>query len=518
MNKFNAFKIAIFFGILASIYSIWGMKSYALADPVYDLSPDAFNILEGGLQDNYNVGFGFSPEMFAYGFDQIYNDISWKIYNSTGFDLDEVGNPWYLTDKLGTAFRNRGGITDPYQQTATFLALGMSAEMALQQGYQIVSNNIANIPTYGRAIKNWFLGKVDDVTGMVTETTGKVISFVDDVFINSMVGTFDNAVENNDIVNMSNSPVYYSYAYDTKVNDSHYYLSFEKPVILFTGRSTSRGDVLFACYPKGEDIIGNGFVVNTSSGSRTDFSSFRYNTYYGSGDIVAFDGTVYYYAALVGVFDVIQSSVIYSQPLSSLSDVKAYLEGYNYDKPRAYDYSPTTSSGTPFNIGDILRLLLNNYITSDQSKQIIEVIHEFPTIPQEIVNPDTGTAETVPQIQPTDDQIADLKELVEQIVEDNKVLIEELGLPEPDPVLDPDPIPEPDPEPSPDYSPQGTEVPEGFPIPIFTPLISSLQLPFQFSSIFEPIFHTFGGFYGLFNMWLFLPSLLVILILIWALK
>lgn len=516
MNKINTLKIAIFFGVLASIYSIWGIKSYALAEPTYDMSTDAWNVLngQGGVTDNM-FEFGASPEISAYLFDKVYNDIYWKVYDSTGKYLDDY-DPIDVIGKGLVDEWQHGALLDKWSTSPlVFNSLvyqtGVAVEDAVNRGITLFKNTASEA---GNSIKSWFAGIKDDVTGKITETTGKAIFLYNEAFRDTFINTVSSAVENGDISNLSNQQIFYTDHLSVGGTNYYYDLYFPDNFYFYTGGIRMGQNIYNAVYlvaPHGVfstsvnyNIYGN-VVANSNGEKRTVNYIIPYSVFSFTLD----DGSVYdYFYFQEGAF---ASYVLSNSDFSSLDQVKAFLKsqsGGSY----AYNYSPNTSGGLPYSVLDILNNLLGKYITSDQTKEIVKVIHDFPTVPQEVVNPNTGTNETIPQITPSDEQLQELIDLVNDIISDNEGLAEELGDSEPSPE------PEPDPDPAPVYPPQGTEVPEGFPIPIFTPLINSLQLPFQFSSIFEPIFHIFGGFFGLFNMWLFLPSLLVILILIWALK
>lgn len=513
------FKVIIF-SVIILILGFLGFytNSYCLAQPDYILDSNSFGILKGGaFEEQYEYGFG-SPELFVFGVDKALNKINTQLYNKYGWDLETIA--WDLEDAIldGEDPENSNAFISTMIGDNLFNWASLKAS-----GYALLSAPMTQAAVTNVA-KQYILGKVDQSTGEISDVYDNAITYVDDNFFNYYQSTVDDMILSDDIIVLSNTQLpYYGNnlhynsiyrndfaGYKQVVADYDFYL-----YTVYTTLNGYSGYQVWAVLPYSEFVE----AINTAYQWRFNGNIYTYSTthtltstanyitlgYTNSTKPYTFtiNGVIYAYGPLAT--SNARNGYFSEFDMGSLQNVQDLIETLS-ESAYAYSVQPDIVE----DMQETLDQLKGHWVDSSDMARINEFIGDLP------VSPDVpmGAVDYLPFIGASEADLAELQDLIDDILARSQAYDDVLG----DPEVNPDPNPNPDPEPVPDSPNQGIDIPPNFPVGVVDSLLSALDTPFHFAEIFEPIFYVFGFFTQIYGLWLFAPVILIGALLIWSLK
>lgn len=518
------FKVIIF-SVIISILGFLGFytNSYCEALPDFILDPNSFEVLNGGAFSNqyqYGLTNDVGQMAFVYGVDAALQQINTDLYNKYGWDLEDAA--WAIEDEL-LENAGTGQSADTFVQNMSDGAV-LSWVAANSENIRLFSSWLVNpIGAGTRQLKQYIMGKVNQDNEIV-DVYDNTITYVDDDFFDVYQSTYDSLVLSDDIIVLSDSqlPYYgknlqYNAIYRNNFNGFKQVVA-DYDLFLYTEYVTVNGYsgyTVYAVIPYSQYVES----VNTGYQWRFNGNIYTYNTTH------TLTSTANYitlgYTNSIRPYTFVINGVTYAYgPLStsnaqngnfsqfdmgSLQNVKDMIEALS-DSAYSYIVEPTVAE----EMQDTLNLLKGHWVDSSDMARINEFIGDLPVSP-ELPN---GAVDYLPFIGASESDLAELQELVEDILARSQAYDDVLG--DPDPTPEPEPEPEPDPDPVVDYT--GTIVPDNFPTGITEPILDLFDFNFNLFSFFEPLFYIFGTFSGIFALWSFVPLVIIILVVIWALK
>ena len=501
------FTISFLF-IFGSILSLCG---YCEALP--ELVPDSngFSVIEGSGLQYYDWSMPITEMYFMnnpFVIDDVYDSMDSWLKNNTGYDIEHS----YQMGIDGTVLVDGGGFD---VATANWLADRFSrgtltATQIASNGYRIFSHSAQQ---WGANAKEWFLGKIDSVSGKITNVTNNVVTKITAEGLVNYQSMLNNQLSSGTLNDLSsgNSFKSKSFALNYNMNTSYYdyfkctaNFQFSDSIIFYSGSSISNYNryTLYVLVPKSildfsssnPKLNCNGVFVYSSTPSPVAYCEVINPT------TVTVNNIDYCYGYLVacnsngGWISRVDSDIPFGDLNQALS-----LIGSNGSIANGLQISSSSQSL----LNDLLSQLVGKYVDNNILSQINDIIKTSPIVIQTVDN------KAIPVAEPSSSQLDDIEDLIQQAI-DNSLLYESLLSPYDEP------IPEPEPEPVPNN--QGTEVPEDFSTDIYVPIVDSIDSTFSFISIFEPLFYLFSFSTGLLALWFVVPFVLLFLVLFRMLK
>lgn len=518
-NIFNYIVIGIL-AVITSLY-VFCTVSYASALPTDPLAldPSELTVLEGGNGAfNAYIPSNYNPDIYAFGFDMILNDINNDLYNKYGWDLQDAS--WYIEDINQENIQYYDSITSEITG-----GLYQTYQEALNAGYMFFTRSVPFAWNYAQnQAKTMIMGKISEGTNKIVNVfNSSVLPFTQD-YMDNFVDLFEQLEGEEVIENISENSLLYGNSFnlnattDIGTYPKQCVFSLDKKMFLYGGRQfngSSSGDnkvYWMRCVipaegvnPRNIPASGVFLLPDGTSHAVTQLSLYSYNT-------VTVNGINYY------------EGLLYVNGYYCLSDfqypvvgtVESMIENlFQGGKPYVYNW------GADSRLREIIGRLNGNYVTSNDLKDIKDIMEQVPIAPKFYPNPSpNGSPALGAEPSPPSDFWDVLDGKVDEILQ-NSVFINPVLPTLPDSSTNPNPNPDPDPNPNPDPDseelPTGIGVPEDFPTDIFDPFTDVLKMPFSLLSVFEPIFYMFNHTL-LFPLWLLVPCFIVICFIIWALK
>lgn len=510
----------IVIGVLAVLTSLYVFcsVSYASAlpsDPL-GLDPSELTVLEGGNGAfNAYIPSNYNPDIYAFGFDMILNDINNKMYETYGWDLEDAA--WYVEDINqeniqyydSITAEMTGGLYNTYQE-------------ALNAGYMFFTRSVPFAWNYAQdQAKTMIMGKIQEGTNKIVNVfNSSVLPFTQD-YMDNFVDIFEQLEGEDVIENISEHSFLFGNSFNLQASNinpnytTQAVFSCDKKMFLYGGSNfTSNGQKVYwlRAVMKSDGINPSNIpasgvlVLGSGSSYAINQLSLESRTYY------TVNGEQYISGLLrVGGYYALSD---FNYPI--VGTVESTIENLFYSgKPLVYNW------GADSRLREIIGRLNGNYVTSNDLKEIKNIMEQVPISPKYYPNPEpNGSPALGAEPAPPSDFWDVLDGKIDEILE-NSVFINPVLPTLPDSSTEPNPNPDsnpnPDPEPSPSDYPTGIGIPENFPTDIFDPFTDILKLPFSFLSVFEPIFYMFNHAL-LFPLWLLVPCFIVICFIIWALK
>ena len=477
-------------------FCIFGISSFG-ASAYLTLGSGASQSLSSGLSSIFDLSsISASPDPlgFSIGLSRIYDNLDQYLYQNYDYDLtgtlndtlegknELLNSNMNISAEVADSFVSKlsGGIYSGVQQLT-------GAGYALYRG---ITNGLS------QAKDTFFLGKAQD--GVITETLGGALTYVDDNTLSMYESALSNAISNNSLIDYTDTKSYFNSKFQFRNGDYLYNIVYPQNVMLYCGEYNH---YVYCLAPASSFDIGSfsGNRVNVTNGSIDQISNTSItsdNGYISIGDVN------YLYGRLLSSVGYIESSSIFQ----TRSEAVAYINTYNpYHVVSSGVYS--LSPGIEAILQQLLGELKGHYVSTSDLEALVDSLSNNGVITNDDVVID-GVTENVPVIDWTQDYIDTLQGIIEGILENSAVY---------DDVISDSNADTPDPGPDP-YDNTGTRVPDGLP-GIFSPIIETIQVPFSVVSMFEPIFYIFtGGLSSLFSIWILFPLFILVLLVIWALK
>lgn len=482
-------------------FCVFGISSFG-ASASLTLGSGASQSLSSGLSSIFDLSsISASPDPLgiSIGLSRIYDNLDQYLYQNYDYDLTGTLNDT-LEGKNELLNSNMNISADVADSFVSKLSGGIYSGVQQLTGagyalYKGITNGLS------QAKDTFFLGKAQD--GVITETLGGALTYVDDNTLSMYEGALKNSISNNLLQEFSKEN---SFLYGR--NFHFVYGSWENYTIQF-GENVAIGSL----YQSGNGYWSVGIC-----------SKYTYNEHIPcSGVVVSGRSHIIDYAFLrnSNVFTVtLGNDIYYGQDLGlHCTDGTTY---YPYDSYRYGDLSKDMAiAGTSAlsgvyslspDIEAILQQLLGelkgHYVSTSDLEALVDSLSNNGVITNDDVVID-GVTENVPVIDWSQDYIDTLQGIIEGILENSAVY---------DDVISDSNSVTPDPDPGTEYNNQGITIPPGFDNGLFSNTFSVFNLPFNFFSIFEPIFYSFGSFAMMFGLFQFIPFALIVLVLIWVLK
>lgn len=376
-------------------------------------------------------------------------------------------------------------------------------------GQSLFARTLTN-SIYGNT-KAFVLGVKDNLSDTIQTASNKAVFWWNRTFSNSLNNAKQALEQVGEIVNLSNTPnavtdkinwTYSSINYDIQCLDKSYNPA---QIIIYQYRSGEAGAFIPADYVySGSDRMG---AVGTT---KINGSEFNIDSIYTDGAVTQIiRGRTYYYGKLYQHWDGGGNSIALNDGYSDYQSTLQFLQNYDpyaNNGNIAYDYAQETISGTSVDIMQLLSRLEGHWIDTDSASRVRDILDGG------IVIPDTQTGTSTWTL--TDELVAELTDVIDDILDQSRTLEDELGVIADSGTADPN-----DPSDDQDYFDTGIKVPDDFPDSSFDTVNDIISSPLQFFSIFEPIFMIFGAnTLMIFSLWLFVPCVIIIAFIIWALK
>lgn len=503
--KIIILKILITCSVCISAFVFVYKNGFCLADPV--LSESALEVLQGGQNSGLGAmnyyglnAQGYDPySLFIIGAGgHMLTDASQRLEQSTGYSLDDMG--FMVNDMVETASWNEGtadGMINRLTKGA-YQSLGS----AVQNGVNFLASKVM---VGGMAAKMFLTGAIDSATNTISSVFGNnaYIKLTDE-FIDNMHNIGQALVSDGDIADLSTvtSAVYGSrfslnFNFDNGFTQHSYtyVLNFNKDVILYNNQNNGQINV---CY-KGTSPTLTGVIIE--DGNAYQISSIRFF----NGGSFRNNGIEYIYQPIGAntvqgyYYDIFGNGIMGGDRDACIAILNALNGDYRYL------YSNSTNMQTLFD------LLKNKWVTTDDLAQINTKLNELTRGNIDIDGNNLAVIDT----DTLNDKYMELYNLIQTILQNNSFLNNDTNFDTENSELT-DPIPEPDPEPVENIN-QGIDIPTGFDNSLLNPFVDIIKTPFKFFTIFSPVFAIFGS-NPLLSLWLFFPSFLIIMIIIWCLK
>lgn len=490
MNKI-IFYIVIGFIVFVACFHIVFCDSHATDLPV-GFSQSAINSLNSYTNPT-EYTFGNSPEQFVFGVNKAIDEINLYLYQNYGYDLEDLSIDVYddLTDPTTVSDHVIHKITGEDYDTSSAAAAGFKLfSYAYINGLQDLGSNV----------KTYVLGKWDEVTNTVTDIYDNVVAYIDDNFFSAFSSVTSG-------INSGQSPF-------LDISDTNLYFYKTQTCLYynnFTASQTYQGRLIYQCdipiftYKVSNSIhfvVPSSLIIDryTCNIKVTDISSngqiiSSYNTIW--PDIVStfLINNVLYYD--IRDYSNLSKDTQYDFEYSSLAEIQSFIstyDPYNFDNAITYDYTEQSKTA----IQELLDQLKGHYVTVDDLASLIDTLEgEAVVKPIPVTDDETGEATLIPELDLSDETLARLQDIIDNILAD---------------AIDfdtyfPEPTPTPTPDPGPDYT-----IPDGI-WPSFIPDL----LPEDMFSMFRPIFDIVGTDYSMYSLWILIPSILIFILAVYIL-
>lgn len=441
----------------------------------------------------------------------LYDQINNQLYNSFGYDIEDA--LWtmednftdYATGRAENPINNGLLSADTTNWMASKMVQGIyTADAFVDAGYKYFSNSCEQ---WGENVKNFVVGKVDEVSGAITDVSSTVIQKITDDGILNLSNIQNNLVSNNQILDLSVGDIFYgrSFALDvfkpdgTSIGQLNINFPFDVGLFIESNSSLDNGlSYIRFIYPEGlglgNPLFASGVIV--SNGNATQFSRIFSTSSYSNYSWNGYQWYAYRFNTS-NTGSAYNSLCVRSSDVPTIDAISSLFNSSFMGADTSYIYAYDNSSALA--LQSQLDRLLGHWVDSLTIGNIQDLLNGGI-----VINVD-GT----PSIAFTDEQIAELTDIIDGAIADSINYDDVFGTyyddAIDDPVIPDPPINDPD-------------IYDEIDVPI-TPIDtigSALTVPYMFSSIFEPIFLAFGG--GLFSLWLFVPTLIVFVAIIWAMK
>lgn len=511
MKKYNKFKKSIiaFTGIIYTIISVFSCNFFSNANALPVLDTSSWTVLDGGaMQDYYD--FGMSPEFLVFGIDKAIENINLKLYNQYGWDLETVSwdiesyNEQISAEQDSMVLKLSNNVYQSYQD-------------ALADGYALFNYQLPffvnNTFNQGKQV---ILGKLDVVHNTITDVFNNSIVPITTTFFDSLQGIANDMITDNEVKDLSETNVIYSSSFDGRYQDQYgttylVHIELDRPVFFYNYGSANYGSIIVGGLTFGvsNPQIVSGYEVNTSNGNTLimrdnrnaipTFYTINTDPKYGYGQFR---------------FDFVGSSktglLLTMDTLPSFNDTVTFFNDFNN---LSYLYSFQNNQM----LKEILDELKNHYVTTNDLKEIKDLLHTIPIAPTFTPNP-APNGSPLPQAVPTppSDFWDLLQDKIDSILADSieyEPVLPPLQETNPNPDPDPNPNPNPDPDPDEPENPLPDTPPE-LPEYIFPPMFTDI-FDIQGLDIFKPIFDIVGLNYSMYNLWIIIPAILIFVLIVY---
>lgn len=483
MRYFNKIIVYIIITILVVGTSLQFafQKAFATdATGTFIFDPESASIFNDSFNSTYNEYM--SPELWVFGIDQMYNDINSALYDKYGWDIETI--PW---EQLNT------DPTTLHYSALNYRIIGTDWEDTLHENAYVWLKGALPIAKQGvQDAWGYIVGHIDSVTGKITNLWDNLVLPFTPSLRDHIIDTIEETLEENDVINLSDTKCF---LYGTnfvlqqqfgsqwiKVN-----YSFDKPVYIFI--PSDEPNNIYPFYST-YDTVTLTAVKTTNGDHSTTVLNFTGDTWlkHCTSQVIVLN----YWCKLLNDFNTTMTRSEFLNWIDAHADAHTGTFTYRWGASQA--------------LQSALDRLLGQYVTTKDLTDIIDVLDDsyVAPIPQE---QDGVITDSLPLLIPEDDVIDDIDDIIDDIIawnEEIEDIVEDVPV---DDVID-DPIPVPEPDPIIPDSP--IELPEWI-VPSVIPDI----FDFKGLDIFKPIFDIVGLNYSMYNTWILIPTICILVLILY---
>lgn len=504
MDKLKFALLNICVPVAVSVFVFIGIYTNGFCSAMENItaSSSAFEVIQGGANKGNGFYYSLTPEMYGTLGPLAIDELNAELYSKYGWDLETI---------------QIDGAED--------WTNGVDPQVATQFGYQVTGQTLGDLAQSVIYKISTGLGKMFGLGQKTGDTLSVVhngaVYYVDENTLDRVKSTRTDLINSGDYTVIDNkNSIYSKHLLINAVRSSTYGdstvirldVSLPCAICYYTANRSGYNNVVayvpasFVRQGTGGDSYSyyidncHGFEIQ-ANGQRFDFNTLKFYSANSTLTTVDINGVTYYYLLLLGGHsELIQSKYSFGSGSNARQTITNATANGNTEKSVATLYRYSNQQ----DMENLLNQLKGKYVTSEDMQTLIDAINklQYGVI--------TIDGNQMPVIDTNAESLAQLQALINQILANEQNLADVLNR------YNTEIEPEPEPNPIENIN-QGIDIPTGFDNSLLNPFVDIIKLPFKFFTIFSPVFAIFGS-NPLLSLWLFFPSFLIIMIIIWCLK